>query len=415
MIRFIAFLFILLSPIAAAAGKTNISVNMNGNYFFEQLNKDSVLNPGNALDVESNVPNMRSDISAQYGNGEFNVKGAARYFLNPPFPVENSHALPSDRNVIFLDEANVEWKKDYEFKVVLGRQKFFWGPGFIKNPINLLNPPTDFRNPYFSLEEKSGVTGLSAAYYSGNWSITGVIVPNFFQEKMTQSYAIGGNTEGDYIAALKFDTLALGGDLTAVLYKIRTEKPEIGFAFSKMAGNVEVHGEALFQQGNRRIYIDPDDPEDPFQESFRNSDRIFGKYLIGLRYRSISGYDFLIEYYRDDTGYGSEQRDEFIDLLNDQRFLAPGNQLFWEDTLRRDYLFLRVGLTDILPKLSLNLLSVINLDDGSVLTGSGLEYRISEKLKAYTDIRTSCGSEGSEFGMIPASYTISSGIKISII
>jgi hypothetical protein len=404
----------LFSVSNSLASETDVKVNIDGNYYYCSLNMDSYLNPENVLTLDRNRLNMKTETIMKYISNPIILNLGIRYFYNPPFAFDEDRAFLDRRNIIFFDEAKITWNVMDNAVITFGRQKFFWGPGFIKNPINVLNPPTDFRNPFFRLEEKSGVTSITGSVYSERTTITLALIPNMFKERYSQEYTIGKENIEDSITALKVDTVVLNTDLSFLLYMQEGEIPKFGLAFSRIINDVGIHGEALLQKGSHRKYINLDLPQ-VIEERYRDSDRLFGDYIIGLRYRSDSGHDLLVEYYRNDSGYNNKERDEFINLIKNQRFLGIGNMLFWEDTLRKNYLFFRVGLSEILPKLSLELLSVFNIDDRSFLAGSGLQYRVSEKVEAYMNIRTLHGNKESEFGMIPSKYTISSGIKVSLI
>lgn len=396
------------------ASEAEIKMDIDGNYYYSYPNKDSYLNPENIRDMDRGRLNLKAETTMKYIISPINLNLGFRYFYNPPFVFDEDRAFPNRRNIIFLDEAKITWDVRDGASLTFGRQRFFWGPGFIKNPINVLNPPTDFRNPFFRIEEKSGVTGVAGSLYSEKITITGVVIPNIFKERYTQGYTLGEEVSKDSISALKLNGIAWNTDFTFLFSMQEGKVPKVGFAFSRIVKDIEIHGEALFQKGNHRRYINLDLQQNILVEKYRDSERIFGNYLVGLRYRSTSGHDFLIEYYRNDSGYNSKEKDEFINLIKDPRFLGIGNMLLWEDTLRKNYLFFRIGLSEVISRLSLELLSVLNMDDRSFLAGAGVECRVSEKFKAYMNIHTLYGNKESEFGMIPNKYTISSGIKVSL-
>jgi hypothetical protein len=405
---------ILLLPVSnllASEEEFKTDVDIDINYYYSYP-RNSYLNPENILSTDRNRLNFNAETSMKYSIKPMVLSFGLRYFYNPPFSFLEEKAFPDDKNIIFLDEAKIRWDIKDNASFTFGRQRFFWGPGFIKNPINVLNPPTDFRKPFFRLEEKSGVTGITASFYSESTTVTGVIIPNKFKEKYSQEYTLGSENKKDTIGTLKVDTIILNTDTTFLLAMQEGESPKYGFAFSKIIQDVEIHGEMLLRKGSRRRYINS---QTFIEERYKDSDRFFGSYIVGLRYRSPSGHDFLVEYYRNDSGYNDKESNEFISLIKDQRFAGIGNIIFWQDTLRKNYLFFRAGLLDILPKLSIELLFIYNMDDKGYLIGSGLEYRVSEKVKAYLNTRYLSGSKKSEFGMIPNKYTISSGIKVSLL
>lgn len=403
---------IVLLPVSdLLASEAEFKTNVDVNYYYSHP-RDSYLNPDNILSTDRNRLNLKAEASMKYSIKPMMLNVSLRYFYNLPFAFHKEKAFPDERNIIFLDEARLTWDASDNASLTIGRQRFFWGPGFIKNPINVLNPPTDFRNSYFRLEEKSGVTGIAASFYSESTTVTGVIIPNKFKEKYSQEYIIGNESTKDAIGALKVDTIMLNTDTSFLLAIQEGESPKYGVALSKIIKDIEIHGEILIQKGSRRKYINP---QTIVEERYKDSNRLFGNYLIGLRYRTPSGHDFLLEYYRNDSGYNDKETDEFINCIKDQRFIGIGNSIFWQETLRKNYLFFRIGLSDILPKISIEFLSIYNMDDKGYLMGSGLEYRVSEKIKAYINGRYLNGSKESEFGMIPNKYTISSGIKVSLL
>jgi len=396
------------------ASEAEIKMSIDGNYYYSHPNRDSYLNPENILAMDRDRLNPKSETTMKYDINPITLNIGLRYFYNPPFAFDEDRAFPDRRNIIFLDEAKVIWDVQDNASLTFGRQRFFWGPGFIKNPLNVLNPPTDFRNPFFRIEEKSGVTGIAGSLYSDKITFTGVVIPNIFKENYTQEYTLGKEVSKDNITALKLDVVALSTDFSFLLSMQEGETPKFGFAFSRIVKDIEIHGEALLQKGRHRRYINMDSPQNILVEKYRESDHIFGNYLVGLRYRTTSGHDFLLEYYRNDSGYNSKEKAEFINFIKDPGFLGIGNMLFWEETLRQNYLFFRAGLSEVMSRLSIELLSVLNMDDRSFLIGAGLECRLSEKLNAYINIRNLHGDKESEFGMIPSKYTISSGIKVSL-
>lgn len=408
-----ACLIALLPAFNALASELDLNANIDGNYFYGHA-RDSLLNPGNTVDVGRNRLDLKVEPVLKYIAKPITAYLDLRYFLNPPFFFDEERAFPNASNHIFLDEAKIVFNIEENASLTLGRQRFFWGPGFIKNPINVLNPRSDFRNSFFRMEEKSGVSGISGSVYSEKMTITLAVIPNVFKEKYSQAYTLDEESTEKVITALKVDTVLLNSDFTFLLSS-QGYKPKFGFAFSTIFKDFEIHGESLLQRGRERRLINPNSFQDPADESFTDSGRFFGQYLIGIRYRSTSSHDFLVEYYRDDSGLNGRETDVFISLFRDPRFLGVGNRFFFANNLRRDYLFFRIGLSDTPSKFSHELLAIWNIDDMSFLIGVGSEYKISEKVSAYINFRSLNGRRESEFGMMPNNYTLSSGIKVSFL
>jgi len=202
---------------------------------------------------------------------------------------------------------------------------------------------------------------------------------------------------------------------------------------------LELHAECIAQRGSRLLYplaIAESDPRitfvsPPYAPLKEHDDSIYSRGLIGANYTFSSGWNLVVEYYRDGQGLGELERERFdaYILYNEEqhRLLAgpdlsqitlPAANLLW--TLQgiggfsraRDYFFTRVARDRLAQKWSLENIAIFSLRDGSSIWIPQVSFDFNERIGTYLRYTHYAGGRTTEFGSLPWRWTCNLGLAL---
>jgi hypothetical protein len=310
-------------------------------------------------------------------------------------------------------ELYVSLKPAPSFTLDAGKKTLKWGKGYLWNPVAFLDRPKNPEDPALALE---GFTVLSADYirtFDGPlqvMSVTPVLVPVFGD--LNQSFGERGhlNVAGK-LYLLLFDT-----DFDVMFLTGGSRRARFGFDLSRnLASNLEVHGEVTHVPANLTAILESNGALVQREEPATSL-------VMGLRYLTEANTTYIVDYFRNGTGYAPGAMEAYFDLIDrgyeawnasgDGRTLTLASRAtdagYGRMNPMRNYLYGRVNQPDALGVLYLTLgaSTIVNVDDGSFSVLPEVQYKPTENLELRWLANIQRGGSWTEFGEKPADVRV---------
>ncbi len=285
-----------------------------------------------------------------------------------------------------------------------GKRALRWGKGYAWNPVGFVERTKDPNDPELSREGFVMVGGNFTRSFDGplkTVSFAPLIVP-------TTGHINGGFGSGDHVnPAARLSFLYRDMDIDFLVLGEGARSARYGFDFSRNLGtNFEVHGEWAHINKSSKPVLNTSGTLTTQTEDATS-------YLLGMRYLTQCETTWIVEYYRNGTGYTEpEMRDYFTLVQNGyDDFLATGSTTkldrarvqqssYVRANPMRRYLYLRVSQKepfDILyftPSLTI----IRNLDDHSYSAAPELAYTGITNLELRLRLFFLAGGRLTDFG-----------------
>ncbi len=335
----------------------------------------------------------------------------ARLFVRLSYDVSNTYLGWKDDLTPY--EAILSLKPSHSLTLDAGKKVAKWGKGYAWNPVAFIDRPKDPDEPDLALE---GYWVLSADWirsFSGplkTLSFTPVFLPVL--EGINDDF---GKTGQANIAA-KLYLLLYDTDIDFILFTGGSRTTRYGVDFSRnIASNLEVHGEFAYIEDFQKRYIDS-------RGNIFNSTYDAASYLLGIRYLSERETTYILEYYRNGTGFTEGEAQDFYNFVDRayDHYLATGNSAFLAKAQNlsqgnygrpnpmKDYLYLRVSQKepfDILYFIP-SLTTIVNLNDSSFSITPEVVYTGITNLELRLKAMFLVGGSETEFGEKPNDYRV---------
>ncbi|MBE0557869.1 MAG: hypothetical protein IH628_11610, partial [Proteobacteria bacterium] len=318
-----------------------------------------------------------------------------------------------DKESTDLFEGYLSVKPSSSWRIDAGKKIFKWGKGYAWNPAAFIDRPKDPDDPEVGME---GVFALSADYTK---SFAGPLKTLSFTPVLQPVYDHINSEFGkkNYInAAGKLYLLWYDTDIDLIFLTGGSRTTRFGADFSRNIGtNWEVHGEIAYIKDVQKMLLDRSGRVSAVEYDATS-------YLLGTRYLTARDTTYILEYYRNGTGYGEDEMAQFFGFAHDayRSYATTGNdaslkkaaQLFEGQYGRpnpmRDYLYLRISQKEPFDILYFTpaLTTIVNLNDRSFTLSPEMAYigitNLDLRLKA-SFIR---GSRESEYGEKPFNFKL---------
>ncbi len=285
-----------------------------------------------------------------------------------------------------------------------GKRALRWGKGYAWNPVGFVERSKDPNDPELSREGFVMLGGSFTRSLDGplkTVSFTPLLVP-------TTGNINGGFGGGDHInPAARLSLLYRDTDIDFLVLGEGARSARYGFDFSRnLTTNVEIHGEWARITKSSKPVLDTGG-------TLTTQTADATSYLLGLRYLTERDTTWIVEYYRNGTGYTEPEMRDYLTLVQDgyDQFLATGSttQLdraraqqtnYTRANPMRRYLYLRVSQKepfDILyftPSLTV----IQNLDDRSYSAAPELTYTGITNLELRLRLFFLAGGRLTDFG-----------------
>jgi hypothetical protein len=341
-------------------------------------------------------------------------KGMARLFVRTNFDLQYSY-LGWDHNETkrMIYEGYLSLKPSDSLGFKFGKQTLLWGKGYAFNPVALVSRPKDPDDPELALE---GVITASADYiksFSGplkTFSVTPVIFPVY--DHINDDFGeINHLNFAGKIYFLFYDT-----DIDFLFLTGKSRTNRFGMDFSRnITTNFEIHGEFAFINNQTKRVIDS-------QGNISESKFDAKSYLLGIRYLTASDTTFILEYYRNGTGFSHLEMKDYFSFIDKgyDLFLSNGNDSllkkassvtegnYGRPNTMKDYLYLRISQKEPFNILYFTpaITGMMNLNDQSVSISPELLYTGITNLELRLKGMALVGQNGSDYGEKPNDYRI---------
>jgi hypothetical protein len=343
----------------------------------------------------------------QYGanlqlEGSFE-QGISRIYAKTYTSYTNNYAYETTQTKVF--EGYLSVKPSHSFIMDFGKKTLNWGKGYAWNPAAFLDRPKNPDEPDFSRE---GYIVASADYtksFSGalkTFSFTPVFVPVY--SGVNDDFG-----EVDHLNfASKFYFLLHDTDIDLMFQTGGSRTTRYGMDFSRNIGTeFEVHGEFSWINGFQKNSIDKNGNMSQSTFDAKN-------YLIGIRYLTKEDTTYILEYYRNGTGYSSQEMRGLFTFVDNAyaTFISNGNMkplskainlfqgAYGKINPSMNYLYLRISQKDpfdilyYTPAITL----IANIDDKSFSVSPELTYTGVTNLEFRLKGGVIVGPKGSEYG-----------------
>jgi hypothetical protein len=424
-------LFVLLCPAAVPCSADPRDFSFRFNLWNEAtatgVNRSSPYNPDNLwlnLPVWSNSFIAEGEASYSFGQ---RLRVAGGFYNRFDYASEGHDRLR-------VKELYLNWSVDSHWDLTLGKRILKWGTGYAWTPTGVLDPRHDPRDPTDRLNQYEGTELAEVRGTYGRHNFTAVYAAPSLYSKL-QAGGRGDQWAFKYnslVKKLDYSLIAsIGGQGTANRY---------GANATYVAGQaLELHAEYIAQRGARLLYplaIAQSDPRitfpsPPYAPLKEHDDDIYSRGLIGANYTFPSGWNLVVEYYRDGQGLSEFERERFDTyvLYNEEQhrllvgpdpsqITLPAANLLW--TLQgltgfsraRDYFFARIARDRLVQKWSLESIAIFSLRDGSSIWIPQVSYDFNERVGTYVRYTYYAGGRMTEFGSLPWRWTCNLGLAL---
>ncbi len=305
-------------------------------------------------------------------------------------------------------EAYLAAKPSPSLAVTAGKFTAKWGKGYAWNPVAFVDRPKDPDDPELNLEGfyMAGFDYIKS--FEGplkTFSFSPVLLP--VDHGLNRDFGESGHLN----LAAKVYFLLYDTDVDFMLLKGDSRPDRFGFDFSRnITPNLEIHGESAWIDDVRLKKADA-----AGQVSESEFDAWSG--LVGLRYLTRSDTTYILEYYRNGTGYSSSEARDFFrfvdqayDIYVDTGNAAPirkaahlAQGAYGRPNPLRDYLYLRVSQKEPFDILYFTpaMTAILSLDDRSVSLSPEVLYTRITNLELRLKAVLLHGGRGSEYGEKP--------------
>jgi hypothetical protein len=304
-----------------------------------------------------------------------------------------------------LFEGYASLKPSPSLAVDLGKKVAKWGKGYAWNPVAFVDRPKNPEDPEEALEGFYLATGNIIRSFAGplkTVAFSPVILPVY--EHLNDDFG-----EKQHInAAAKLYVLLYDTDIDLMVFTGGSRTARYGMDFAKnLQTNLEIHGEWAYLTNVETRFVNAQG-----QLFSRTADVM--SYLLGLRYLTPQETTFILEYYRNGTGFTPREVEDFVSFVDTSydTFQRTGNAtgleraqtlaagVYGRPNPMRQYLYFRASQKEPFDILYFTpaLTSIVNLTDGSFNVIPEIIYSPVTNLALRVRGVGLFGGQGTEYG-----------------
>lgn len=331
-------------------------------------------------------------------------KGITKLFVRTNTAYQNSYLGATSTTTAY--EAFLSVKPAPSLTIDVGKRALKWGKGYAWNPVAFVDRPKNPDDPDLNLE---GFVVVSADYirsFEGplkTLSVTPVIIP--VSEHVNDDF--GETTHLN--AAGKVYLLLYDTDIDFLFLSGASRSRRYGMDFSRnITTNLEVHGEYARINDFTRSFIDVDGTTHQTVSDATN-------WLLGLRYLTEKDTTYILEYYRNGTGFTEREMEDYFTFVHSayDSYLSPGNDTtllqkaaavteksYGRPNAGREYVYLRVSQKEPFDLLYWTpaLTFIVNVEDRSYSLSPEILYTGITNLDVRLNTVVLAGARLTEFG-----------------
>jgi hypothetical protein len=398
--------------------ETTVNGYLDARFIGQRVKSDAPLSPDDTPRF-ANLTEANFQLKLRWGDKGLALADASFFYQRAAAYLGPDHDVAAYHSLAVISELYASYWLASHVNVTIGKKRVVWGPGFVINPMDLLNPPKDPTDP--SLQRAGAwLARLELPYDKVTLSFVGAaqvlneyggVPADLLYYPSWQRTPPGGDGEAHFAAAARLYALVADTDInleyafTNLYNDAFRDKSRIGLSASRIVFKaLEVHVEALGQLGSARAYVDPACVTDLAAAMACGPTRVAPmarlasgvpvvKGVAGARYtfddESMLGADYAL--YSD--GFDDGQWRAFLRGLALARGsglpvasvlgrpAGPGGgtpQKFAFQPLRRQYLFVTYSKPRIRDDFTLNLTLITSLQDLSAQVAPQLAWQIEE-------------------------------------
>lgn len=338
-------------------------------------------------------------------------KGITKFFVRTNTAYQNSYLGTTSRTTAY--EAFLSIKPMPSLTIDAGKKALKWGKGYAWNPVAFVDRPKNPDEPDLNLE---GFVVVSADYiksFNGplkTISITPVLIP--VSEQVNDDFGETNhlNTAGK-VYLLLYDT-----DIDLMFLTGASRPSQYGMDISRnITTNMEVHGEFSHIDDFTRSYIGSNGSSHQTEYDATN-------WLLGLRYLTEKDTTYILEYYRNGTGFPEQEMQDYFTFVHTayDAYLSTGNDAllqratavtekgYGRANIGREYVYLRVSRKDPFDVLYWTpaLTAIVNAGDRSYSLSPEISYTGITNLEMRLKGTVLAGDRLSEYGEKPYDYRV---------
>ena len=273
-------------------------------------------------------------------------KGIARLFVRTNTDYKNSYLGEDFKTTVY--ESFLSLKPSSSLTIDMGKKTLKWGKGYAWNPVAFVDRPKDPDEPDLNLE---GFIVASADYIK---SFQGPLKTISFTPVLVPVYEHVNDTFGDInklniagkIYLLLYDT-----DIDFIFLAGGSKTTRYGMDFSRnITTNIEIHGEFAYINNYKKNFVDSDGNN--FETRYDAK-----SVLTGMRYLTEKDTTYILEYYRNGTGFSPTEMRDYFTFINKgyDTYVSTGSDAllkkaanitagsYGRPNAMRDYLYLRAS------------------------------------------------------------------------
>jgi len=330
-------------------------------------------------------------------------KGIARLFVRTNTDYKKSYLGVDQKTIIY--EGFLSLKPSSSLTIDMGKKTLKWGKGYAWNPVAFIDRPKDPDDPELSLE---GFIIASADYIK---SFQGPLKTVSFTPVLVPVYKHVNDTFGEFNKlnfAAKLYLLLYDTDIDFIILTGGSKTTRYGVDFSRnISTNLEIHGEFAFINDYKTNFIDSNGNN--FEKKYDAK-----SYLIGIRYLTEKEATFILEYYRNGTGFTYGEMKDYFSFINKgyDSYISTGSDTLLKKAVtvtegnygrpnpKRDYIYLRVSQKEPFDILYFtpSITGILNIDDRSFSLSPELLYTGITNLELRLKTTFIAGERKSEYG-----------------
>ncbi len=338
-------------------------------------------------------------------------KGIARLFVRTNTDYKNSYLGEDIKTTVY--EGFLSLKPSSSLTIDIGKKTLKWGKGYAWNPVAFVDRPKDPDEPEQNLE---GFIVASVDYIKSfqgplkTVSFTPVLVPVY--EHVNDSFGrIDHVNVAARIYALYYDT-----DIDFMLLVGGSKPARYGVDFSRnITTNFEIHGEfAFIKDYEKKIMTGGGDLVEKEYDA--------ASYLAGIRYLTEKDTTYIIEYYKNGTGFTETEMTDYLSFIDNgyNAYVISGSDTLLKKALNvtsgnygkpnpaRNYVYLRASRKDPFDILYFtpSITWICNVDDRSFSLSPEFLYTGIKNLDLRLRTSVLRGARSSEFGEKQNDYKV---------
>lgn len=339
----------------------------------------------------------------EWGPAQFQARTNTRY----------RDADPGSTFDTTLYEGSLTVRPSSSLALGAGKRPLAWGKGYAWNPVAFVDRPKDPEEPDLNREGRVLASAEYVKSFGGplrTLAVTPVLLP--VSERVNDDFG-----EPDRLnAAGKLYLLLYDTDVDLLFLAGGSRSPRYGLDFSRnVTTNLEVHGEYARIEDSRRSVVDGGGLPHPVVADVAS-------WLVGVRYLTERDTTFIVECYRNGTGYTEQETREYFAFVHraydayrssgsDAQLLQAAEAAergYGRPNAGRSYGYLRVSQKEPfgLPYWTPALSAIANLEDGSGTVSPELAYTGITNLELRLKGTVFAGDRLTEFGEKPSDYRV---------